>query len=123
MGSTSPIRSAIEVSGVASVEQSGEGADHAGLGLPALPQEDHVVASQDGVLQLGHDRVFVAEHGIHQRLTGPYPSHGVAADLLFDRDRLPSGITELTEVGGATRHGVDATAATSDPAAPTAPER
>ena len=34
------------------VEQRGEGADHAGLRLPALAEEDHVVAGEERVLQL-----------------------------------------------------------------------
>ena len=116
MGSTSPIRSAIDVSGVASfspkrksrcthsigrvvaslgdqvagvaghrpvrvvedlraghegdplVEQAGEAADDAGLGLAPLAEEDHVVAGEQGVLQLGQDGVLVAEHPLDDGL-------------------------------------------------------
>ena len=34
------------------VEQAGERADHAGLGLAALAEEDHVVAGEQRVLEL-----------------------------------------------------------------------
>ena len=44
------------------VEQLGERADHAGLRLAPLAQEDHVVPGQQGVLELRDDRVLVAEH-------------------------------------------------------------
>ena len=52
------------------VEQVGERADHAGLGLTPLAQEDHVVAGQQGVLELREDRVLVAEDAVDQRLAG-----------------------------------------------------
>ena len=45
------------------VEQADQRADHAGLGLAPLAQEDDVVAGQQGVLELGHDGVLVADAG------------------------------------------------------------
>ena len=52
------------------VEQAGERADDAGLRLAALAEEDHVVAGEQGVLELRHDGVLVAEHALEQRLAG-----------------------------------------------------
>ena len=63
------------------VEQLGERPDHAGLGLAPLAQEDHVVAGEEGVLELRQDGVLVAEHRVDQRLAGPDPGDGVAPDL------------------------------------------
>ena len=50
------------------VEQPDEGADHPGLRLTALAQQDDVVTGQDGVLQLGHDGLLEAEHAGDERL-------------------------------------------------------
>ena len=56
------------------VEQPGERADHAGLRLAPLAQEDHVVAGEQGVLQLRQDGLLVAEHAArttaHRRRCG-----------------------------------------------------
>ena len=52
------------------VEQAGERADDARLGLAALAEEDDVVTGEQCVLQLRHDRVLVAEHAVEQRLAG-----------------------------------------------------
>ena len=81
------------------VEQVDQRADHAGLRLAALAQEDHVVTGQEGVLQLGEHGVLVAEHLGEQLLTGPDPGRGVAADLGLHRDRLPAGGPQLAERG------------------------
>ena len=43
------------------VEQVDELAEHPGLGLAAEAEEEHVVPRQDGVLDLGDDRLLVAE--------------------------------------------------------------
>ena len=60
------------------VEQVDQRADHAGLGLTALAEEDHVVAGQECVLELGEDGVVVAEDLGEQRLAGLDPGGGVA---------------------------------------------
>ena len=52
------------------VEQVGERADHAGLRLAALAEEDHVVAGEQGVLELRQDGVLVALHH-HGKSTSP----------------------------------------------------
>ena len=64
------------------VEQAGERADHAGLGLAALAEEDHVVAGEQGVLQLRHDGLLVAEDAFEQRLAGGDLGDGVARGSL-----------------------------------------
>ena len=81
------------------VEQPGERADHAGLGLAPLAQEDHVVAGEQRVLELREDGVLVAEHAGEQRLAGADPGDGVAPHLLLDRDGLPARLAELAEGG------------------------
>ena len=86
------------------VEQVGERADHAGLGLAPLAQEDHVVAGQDGVLELRQDGLLVAEDALDQGLAGQDAGHGVAPDLLLDGHRLPAGLAELTDGCGTRRH-------------------
>ena len=43
------------------VEQGGEGAEDARLGLAAEAEEDEVVLGEDGVDDLGDDGVFVAD--------------------------------------------------------------
>ena len=55
------------------VEQAGERADHAGLRLAALAQEDHVVAGEQRVLELRQDGVLVAEDPVDERLAGRDP--------------------------------------------------
>ena len=50
------------------VEQVGERADHAGLRLAALAEEDHVVAGDQRVLELREDGVLVADHAVDERL-------------------------------------------------------
>ena len=85
------------------VEQRDERADHAGLRLAALAEEDDVVAGEQRILELRQHGVLVAEHAGEQRLAVLDLRDGVAPDLLLDRDRLPSGLAQLTE-GGGTRH-------------------
>ena len=43
------------------VEQGGEGAEDARLGLAAEAEQDEVVAGEDGVDELGDDGVVVAD--------------------------------------------------------------
>ena len=67
------------------VEQAGERPDDACLGLAALAEEDHVVAGEQGVLELRHDGVLVAEHAFEQGFTGGDARDRIATDLLFHR--------------------------------------
>ena len=86
------------------VEQAGQGADHAGLRLAPLAEEDHVMAGQEGVLQLREDGLLVAEHAVEQRLAGGDAGNRVGADLLLDRTRHPSGVTQLADRRGTGGH-------------------
>ena len=52
------------------VEQAGERADHAGLGLATFAEEDHIVPGQERVLELWHDGVLVAQNALDHRLPG-----------------------------------------------------
>ena len=83
------------------VEEAGERADHAGLRLAALAQEDHVVAGEQGVLELREHRVLVAlhDHG-EEHLAGLDAGDGVAAQLLLHRHRDPPRLAELADRGG-----------------------
>ncbi len=74
--------------GAVRVEQSGEGAQDAGLGLAAEAEEDEVVLREDGVDDLGDDGVFVADDAGEE---GGFGLRGVAefgdevfAELVFD---------------------------------------
>ena len=81
------------------VEQTYERADHSGLGLAPLAEEDHIVARQQSVLQRGDDGLLVAEH---IREDGAPLSDGcdeVAADFFFDRRRLPARCFKRAEGG------------------------
>ena len=82
------------------VEQLHQRADHAGLRLAALAEEDHVVPGEERVLELREDRVLVAHDDGEQLLAGLDLGDGVAAQLLLHGDRGPSGGPELAEGGG-----------------------
>ena len=81
------------------VEQADQGTDDARLGLAALAQEDDVMPRQDGVLQLGHDRLFEAEDAGGERRTGGDRLLCVAAHLRGDRDRLPARGAQVGQRG------------------------
>ena len=97
------------------VEEVGERPDDAGLRLTPLPQEDHVVAGEDGVLELREDGVLVAEHALDQRLPRPDAGDGVASHLLLDGNRGPAGLAQLADGGGTGRHGGQPIAAPTPP--------
>ena len=82
------------------VEQLDQRADHAGLRLAPLPQEDDVVARQHGVLELREDGLVEADHRGDELLAGGDAVHGVAADLVLDRHRAPARRPELSQGGG-----------------------
>ena len=87
------------------VEQPDQGPDDPRLGLAPLAQEDDVVPGQDGVLELGQDRVLEAQHPGDQGLTPGDAPRGVAPDLLGHRDRLPSRVPQPAEGGDVGRRG------------------
>ncbi len=79
------------------VEQVGQRADHAGLGLAPLAQEDDVVAGQQGVLELGQHRVLVAQHPREQGGPTADATDGVGPDLFLDGTGDPARLAELAE--------------------------
>ena len=75
------------------VEEVHEASDDARLGLPALAEEDDVLAGEDGVLHLRHDRVIEAHDAGEERGALPHAGHQVLADLLADGQHAVSGLT------------------------------
>ena len=67
------------------VEQVDQLAEHPGLGLAAQAQEQHVVLGEDRVLDLGDDRLFVAQDIGKQRLARLELGDQVAPHLILDR--------------------------------------
>jgi len=58
---------------------------HAGLSLPAESQKQHVVLRQDGVLDLGDDRLVVPQNARKQRFLPAQPRDQVLPHLRLDR--------------------------------------
>ena len=80
------------------IEQRGERAQDAGLGLAAQAEQDEVVAREDGVDELRDDGVFVADDAREERRASASPgaiarSRGdqVLAELVLDRAADPGG--------------------------------
>ncbi len=67
------------------VEQVDQLAEHPGLGLAPQAQEQHVVLGEDRVLDLGDDRLFVAQDIGKQRLARLELGDQVAPHLILDR--------------------------------------
>ena len=82
------------------VEQAGQRADHAGLRLAALAEEDHVVPGEQRVLELRHHGVLVAGHAGEQRLAGGDLVDRVLANLLLHRARDPARGAEFADRRG-----------------------
>ena len=85
------------------VEQAGQAPDQTGLSLASLPEEDDVVAGEEGVLQLGYDRGVIAVDLREQPLPRADPGHQVSPQLFLDRDRLPPRRLEVPQGGRAGR--------------------
>ncbi len=100
------------------VEEIGETADHAGLRLPSLAQEDDVVAGEQRIFELRGDGALVAEHLGEQRLIGLDFGDGVAPQLLAQRHRLPTARLQGSEClrvrHGRTIHGCQSLTQTGD---------
>nr|WP_243664071.1 hypothetical protein [Rhodothermus marinus] len=69
------------------VEQFGKHPDDARFGLAAQPEQDHVVPSQNGVLDLGNDGPLVADDAGKDLLAAPQFGDQVLAQLVLDRQR------------------------------------
>ena len=87
------------------VEQIGERADHAGLGLTALTEEDHVVTGEQRVLELRHHGVLVAEDTVEERFPDADLGDGVGTDLVLDRPGHPPRCPQFAQRARALCHG------------------
>ena len=67
------------------VQQVDELAEHPRLRLAAEAQEEHVMPRQDGILDLGHHRLFITQDIGKERLAGPELPDQVAPHLVLDR--------------------------------------
>src|SRR5262249_51094696 len=75
----------------------GERADDARLRLPALAEEDQVVAAEQRVLDRREHRVVVAEDAGEERLARAQPTQQVRAQLLAHAARPPAARAQLAE--------------------------
>ena len=76
------------------IEQRGERAENSRFRLSAEPQQDEVVPAEKSVDDLRHDRLFIADYAVEDRLPARQASQKIAAKLILDR-QLPSvGSTE-----------------------------
>ena len=66
------------------VEQADQGADQPGLALAALAEQDHVVAGEQGPLDLGEHGLVEADDAGQGGLAGGQPGQQVVADLGLD---------------------------------------
>ena len=79
------------------IEEVGERANEARLGLPALSEEDDVLSGEDGVFEVGDDGIFVADDPREVLLVLLDSSDQVRAHLLLDGLRGVSGAAQLPE--------------------------
>jgi hypothetical protein len=79
------------------VEQRGQRADDTALCLPALAEKDHVVAGEDGVLDLGDDGVFVPDDAGKDALAGAEAGDQILPHLLTNRENSVTRGLELTQ--------------------------
>ena len=79
------------------VQKAHERADHAALCLPPFAEEDHVMTCDESMLEGRQDAVAVTEHVGNHGLSLRDPDEDVAADLLFDRYRVPPRGAQLAE--------------------------
>ena len=66
------------------VEQRGQHADEARLGLPAQSEQDEVVAREHGVDHLRHHGIFVADDAGKQIFAALHAADQIAAQFVFD---------------------------------------
>src|SRR6202035_561414 len=79
------------------VEQGGERAQDAGLGLAAQAEQDEVVAGEQGVDHRRDDRAVVADDAGEQRSAASQALAQVVAQLLLDRAGLVAARLERAE--------------------------
>src|SRR6185295_7261992 len=87
--------------------------DDAGLRLPPLPQEDHVVAGDQRVLELRQHGVLETDDPVDEGLPGGDAGDGVLPHLLLDGAGDPPALAQLSE-GSGSGHGCSVTSARSE---------
>ena len=88
------------------VEQVRELAHQAALRLSAQAEQDEVVAAQERVLHLGHDRLVVAEHAGEDVAAGLDGGDQVGAHLVLDGARRVAALAQRAERGDGRRGGL-----------------
>src|SRR5262249_13802403 len=96
------------------VEEAGQRAQQAGLGLGSEPEQDEVVPREERVDDLRLDGQLVADDAREQRLPGPQPRDEVGAQLVLDGAGAMAGGPKLAEGAGA-RHAVNSWVRTGIP--------
>jgi hypothetical protein len=76
------------------VEEADERPHQAALGLPLLAEEEHVVAGDQGDVDLRDDGVFVSDDAGEQFLAGLEHAEKVIADFLLDRLGPPAAFPQ-----------------------------
>ena len=67
------------------------------LGLPLLAQEQHVVLGDQGQVDLGDDRVLIADDAREQLVAPGQGRHEIVVNLLLDRLGTPAAGTQLAD--------------------------
>ena len=67
------------------IEECRQRAQYPGFRLPAQPEQNEVVAGQEGVDELRHDRLVVADHAFEQPAALAKTGQQVVAHLVLDR--------------------------------------
>jgi hypothetical protein len=89
------------------IEETDEQPRHPRLGLPALAEEDEVVAGEDRVLDGRDDRILVADDTREDLAARREPGEEVGPQLFLDRARAPARGDQLTQRRGLGRGAID----------------
>ena len=79
------------MAGILVVQQPGQRADHAALGLSALAEKDHILLGQQRILERRHDGVLIAVNLREEWSTGFKPLDQVVSYLFPNGSRLITG--------------------------------
>ena len=82
------------------VQKSHQRPHQPAFGLPLFAQKQHVVLGDQGQVDLGNDRVLVADDAGKQLFVCGQPSHEVIVDLALDGFGDPAALASSLQVGG-----------------------
>jgi hypothetical protein len=82
------------------ISQRGHAADQAGLALPALTEQNHVVTCQEGPLDLGQHGVVETDDARKAWLAAAHPIEEILSNLGLDRAVPMTAGTKRPEGGG-----------------------